>query len=67
MQEFRDEWNEHRIDKLEESLFSEWDHSTKIFKEILEALETLQKITKNLDQRVQRLEALVLFKEEEDS
>jgi len=67
MQTFREEYNERRISKLEESLFSEWDHNTKIFKEILEALETLQNITKNLDERVQRLENIMLFKEEEDS
>lgn len=73
MQEFRDEWNERRINKLEERLnileagvSNDWDHDTMTFKAILEALETIQKITENLDMRVRRLEALVLFKEEDE-
>lgn len=74
MQEFRDEWNEHRIDKLEkrvdiltDSISNEWDHNLTMFKDVMEALETIQSITENLDERVRRLESIVLFKEEEDS
>ena len=73
MQEFRDEWNENRINKLEErvniletGVLNDFDHSTTTFKAILEALETIQRITENLDQRVRRLESIVLFKEEEE-
>ncbi len=73
MQTFREEHNEHRIDKLEERMniletgvLNDFDHSTTTFKAILEALETIQKITENLDMRVRRLEALVLFREEDE-
>ncbi len=73
MQEFRDEWNENRINKLEERMnileagvSNDFDHSTTTFKAILEALETIQRITENLDMRVRRLETLVLFKEEDE-
>lgn len=74
MQEFRDEFNEHRIDKLEErvdiiadSISNEWDHNLTMFKDVMEVLETIQSITENLDDRARRLESIVLFKEEEDS
>lgn len=73
MQEFRDVFNEHRIDKLEakvniltEALSNEMDHNTTTSKAILEALETIQRITENLDQRIRRLEGIVLFKEKEE-
>lgn len=63
MQTFREEHNEKRIDKLEERLnvletavSNEWDHNTMIFKTIRDAIDTIQKITENLDGRVQRLE-----------
>ena len=63
MQTFREEHNEKRIDNLEEQLnvltdavSKEWDHNTTIFKAIQDALDTIQKITENLDGRVQRLE-----------
>lgn len=76
MQEFRDEWNENRINKLEERInllqtvvSNEQDHNTMIFKSILEAFDAIQKITKNLEGRVWRLENAVLLKgeDEEDS
>ena len=72
MQEFRNEWNEHRIDKLEkkvdiliDGVSSNWEGTTNSFKAILDALETLKDITTNLDTRIRRLESIVLFKEEE--
>lgn len=73
MQEFRDKWNENRIDKLEERInvletgvLNDFDHNATTFKAVLEALETLKKIIENLDQRIKRLEAIVLFKEEDE-
>ena len=49
MQEFRNEWNEHRIDKLEkkvdiliDGVSSNWEGTTNSFKAILDALETLK-------------------------
>ena len=73
MQTFREEHNEHRIDKLEErvnileaGVLNDFDHSTTTFKAILEALETIHRITENLDERVQRLENIVLVKEENE-
>ena len=73
MQEFRDKWNENRINKLEERInvletgvLNDFDHNATTFKAVLEALETLQKIIENLDQRIKRLEAIVLFKEEDE-